>query len=67
MFDIVLVDLVCRRVLPVDSRVSWEDAEEFLTEWNKSPRDCVAVAVPTALVDSFNRFVNPTQEAITVS
>ncbi len=67
MFNIVLVDLVCRRVLAVNSRVSWEDAEEFLTEWNKSPRDCVAVAIPTNLVDSFNKFVNPTQNAMTVS
>jgi hypothetical protein len=67
MFDIVLVDLVSRSVLPVDSRVSWEDAEQFLSTWNASPRDCVAVAVPSDLVDSFNRFVKPTMGAITAS
>jgi hypothetical protein len=62
MFDIVLVDLLLRQVLPVDSRVSWEEAEEFLQSWNASPRDCVAVAIPSDLVDLFNRFVNPTQQ-----
>jgi hypothetical protein len=67
MFDIVLVDLVSRSVLPVNSRVGWEEAEQFLAAWNASPRDCVAVAVPSDLVDSFNRFVKPTIGAITAS
>jgi hypothetical protein len=62
MFDIVLVDLISCSVLPVDSRVDWEEAEQFLTAWNASPRDCVAVAIPSDMVDLFNRFVNPTQQ-----
>lgn len=62
MFDILLVDLVLRRVLPVESHVTWDQAEEFLESWNTSPRDCVAVAVPSDLVDLFNQFVNPTQK-----
>lgn len=61
MFQIVLVDLVLRQVLPVRSQVSWAEAEEFLQAWNALPRDCVAVAILSDLVDLFNRFVNPTQ------
>lgn len=60
MFDIVLIDLVLRRVLPVDYGVSWDKAEAFLADWNEFPRDCVAVAIPSDLVASFKRCVSST-------
>jgi len=60
MFDILLVDMVSRQVLPVDSNVTWEHAEEFLRSWNASPRDCVAIAVPSELAAPFKRLVNTT-------
>lgn len=66
MFTVILVDLVSKRVLHVDSGLSWDEAEAFLRDWNTCPRNCVAVAIPSDLVQSFKSVVSPTKDAATV-